>query len=869
MSEYDAYCTADRFYYDLPPSPFSKSDSSNLFPVLREERVPVGWVRVDGDDWVNFFPEVHSIPMQGWKIHVSARLENAEDISSRVWNYCIREGIAFKLTPGLDRFRSKNTKYAPRVASGKLFTIYPNSEEQLHTTLKELGEELQGEQGPYILSDVRWGDGPLYTRYGAFAKRLSDDGEGNGRISIENPDGRLEPDPRDVVFSPPAWVEPPDFLRPHIERHRRPITDEFPYQVTEAVHFSNGGGVYKATDHRSGRIVILKEARPFAGVDNSGDDAVTRLRRERDMLRYLAEVTEVPECLGYHIVGDHEFLVQEYIEGISLYSEGVKRNPLTRKLHPTFEELHDYSSWALETWKKVASAIRKVHDRGIIFGDLHPNNIMITADERIWLIDWEVASFHSDDRRPPIGNPGFMAPEDRRGFQIDAYALALMKLALFAPITTLSRLSPAKVWHVAELVSQAYGLEVDTFANELDSVAGSREAALAHARSFARDEMAQQAGTWATVRADIAEAILESATPDREDRLFPGDIAQFTSAHGGLGSAHGAAGVLWTLRQTQKIRYPEGEQWLRERAMAERDGASRGFYEGDHGIAYALHSLGYENEATELLERVHRKGQDRVSIDLRKGAAGIGLNWLHFYTATGDERYLQRAVHTAQELGPRLSAVPDHDPYSSARSPGGLVDGFSGAALFLIRMYEVTGDKGYLDTAADALRLDLAKCDTDPDGSLLLKDEFRVLPYLSSGSAGIGLVLRRYLEHVHAPEHSSQVTAIAQAVSSKFCVFSGLFNGRAGLVLAATSLYDPRDADFRDRVVDQVQGINWHVLHKNGRRVFPGDQLMKLSSDLATGSAGVLLALAAADQVVDECAEQPTSAVGLPFLSSR
>ncbi|GAA1454791.1 protein kinase domain-containing protein [Nocardiopsis tropica] len=530
--------------------------------------------------------------------------------------------------------------------------------------------------------------------------------------------------------------------------------------------------------------------------------------------------------------------------------------------------MHDYSSWALETWEKVASAIGKVHDRGIVFGDLHPNNIMITEDDRIWLIDWEVASFQSDNRRPPIGNPGFMAPEDRHGFQIDAYALALMKLALFAPITTLSRLSPAKVWHVAELVTHAYGLNSEVFAAELESVAGSREAASVRARTFAPDEMAQRSGTWADVRSDIAEAILETATPHRSDRLFPGDIAQFTSTHGGLGFAYGAAGVLWALHRTQGIRYPEGEKWLCERAMADRTGASRGFYEGDHGIAYVLHSLDYTDEATDLLERVYRKGQDRVSIDLRKGAAGIGLNWLHFHTATGDERYLQRAVRTAEELVPRLTAGPDQDPYSSARSPGGLVDGFSGVALFLIRLYEVTGDKDYLDTAADALRLDLAKCDTDPDGSLLLKDEFRVLPYLSSGSAGIGLVLRRYLDHVQDPGHSSRVMAIAKAVSSKFCVFSGLFDGRAGLVLAATGLYDSQAADFRDRVVDQVRGLNWHVLRKNGRRVFPGDQLMRLSSDLATGSAGVLLALGAADQAVNGRVGQPKTAIGLPFLSS-
>ena len=462
-----------------------------------------------------------------------------------------------------------------------------------------------------------------------------------------------------------------------------------------------------------------------------------------------------------------------------------------------------------------------------------------------------------------------MAPEDRRGYQIDAYALALMKLALFAPITTLSRLSPAKVWHVADLVGRAYALETGTFSNELRSVAGGSQAASVYARRFSPDEMAAQSGSWAAVRADIAEAVLRSATPQRKDRLFPGDIAQFTSPHGGLGFAHGAAGVLWSLDRTQGLRYPEGERWLRDRAMAHRDGAARGFYEGDHGIAYVLHSLGYADEAAELLERTHRRGEDGITADLRKGAAGIGLNWLHFHAQTQDDRYLQRAVRTARELVSGPFTDRPHDTFSSARSPGGLVDGFSGIALFFIRMYEATGDKDYLDTAADALRIDLAKCDTDPDGSLLLKDKFRVLPYLSSGSAGIGLVLQRYLEHAHDPDWDSRVGEIAKAVSSKFCVFSGLFDGRAGLLLSAVDLYDPEAPGFRDRVIDQVQGLNWHVLHKDGHRVFPGDQLMKLSTDLATGSAGVLLALRAADHAINERAEPAATQVGLPFLSAR
>lgn len=36
------------------------------------------------------------------------------------------------------------------------------------------------------------------------------------------------------------------------------------------MHFSNGGGVYKATNVSSGENVIIKEGRPEAGLDSTG-----------------------------------------------------------------------------------------------------------------------------------------------------------------------------------------------------------------------------------------------------------------------------------------------------------------------------------------------------------------------------------------------------------------------------------------------------------------------------------------------------------------------------------------------------------------------------------------------------------------------
>src|SRR5256885_4025087 len=71
---------------------------------------------------------------------------------------------------------------------------------------------------------------------------------------------------------------------------------------------------------------------------------------------------------------------------------------------------------------------------------------------------------------------------------------------------------------------------------------------------------------WNSLSGALVGAIRASATPSRADRLFPGDIEQFTVPGGGLAIAHGAAGVLFALSEAAGVRVPEYEEWLIERA---------------------------------------------------------------------------------------------------------------------------------------------------------------------------------------------------------------------------------------------------------------------------------------------------------------
>ncbi|NEE16212.1 hypothetical protein G3M58_58295, partial [Streptomyces sp. SID7499] len=71
-------------------------------------------------------------------------------------------------------------------------------------------------------------------------------------------------------------------------------------------------------DTRTGEQVVLKEARPYAGLAADGADAVARLERERTALEQLAGLDCVPAVRDVFEVGDHHFLVLQYIPGTTL-----------------------------------------------------------------------------------------------------------------------------------------------------------------------------------------------------------------------------------------------------------------------------------------------------------------------------------------------------------------------------------------------------------------------------------------------------------------------------------------------------------------------------------------------------------------------
>lgn len=845
---YEVYCLADRYFYETPDR-LSVGGSAPEFETGGLP-VPQGWRSARQGDWLTFVPldedgHARPAPQQGWKIHVSATLENADRIAAAVREHCVPRAVPFKFIAGRHLLHLRNSKYAGRDGSGKFATIYPADEQQLHSLLVELGQILEGYEGPYILTDLRWQEGPLYVRYGAFTRRMCADERGGLVPAIEDGQGRLVPDSRDPAFKVPEWVTLPPFLGPQLAARNNTTVTDLPYRMEKALHFSNGGGVYAGTDTRDGRKVVLKEGRPHAGLASDGADAVARLERERGALEKLAGLGVAPEVRDWFELGGHRFLVMDFLEGRTLNSFFADRHPLLVS-EPDADAIATYTAWALRIHGAVEEAVDAVHERGVVFNDLHMFNIMVAPDEQsVSLLDFEAATRVGEGGRQVVAHPGFIAPADREGVDVDRYALACLRLALFLPITTLLAVDRSKAAHLATVIASQFPdvprAFLDEAVAEIERGGQDRAGAKVTGRRAAGPAAPLvDVADWPSSRDSMVKAILASATPERDDRLFPGDIAQFTDS-GGLGLAHGAAGVLLALAESGGERYEEGERWLLKYTEPAPPGTPLGLDDGLAGIAHVLDRLGHRTRALDLMETVLQENWQRLPSDLHGGLAGLGLALDALAHSTGEEALAQYALRAAEVIGERLTSSEDPP---KGRPRAGLLHGATGPALLFLRLHERNGDASLLDLAARALRADLARCVARPDGSLGVDEGWRTMPYLGDGSVGIGMVVDDYLAHRDDAGFEAVRPGILATARSRFCVQPGLFQGRAGLLTHLNRSTAPGITP--EDIAAQIEGLGWFAMPYAGQLAFPGHQMLRLSMDLHTGTAGCLLALAAA-----------------------
>jgi len=169
------------------------------------------------------------------------------------------------------------------------------------------------------------------------------------------------------------------------------------------------GEVYKADDPKLKRVVAIKRLSAALRRDPTSHQRLMVEARRACALNHphIAAVYDVVEENG------ELCLVMEYVEGITL-RQRMKQSQLI---------LDEFLPIAIQCTEALAAA----HDKGIIHGDIKPDNIMLTLAGQVKLLDFGLARRRPEqspeitmDSLPELagpvgGTPAYMAPEVLRG----------------------------------------------------------------------------------------------------------------------------------------------------------------------------------------------------------------------------------------------------------------------------------------------------------------------------------------------------------------------------------------------------------------------------------------------------------------------
>src|SRR6476659_8084748 len=185
------------------------------------------------------------------------------------------------------------------------------------------------------------------------------------------------------------------------------------YRIVSKLGEGGMGEVWLATDTRLNRSVAIKVLPDSFAAD---PDRMARFRREAQVLASLNH----PNIATIYGV-EEGALVMELVEGAPLSG-------------PLSEEQ------ALPIIHQLIDALEYAHEKGIIHRDLKPDNIKVTPEGRVKVLDFGLAKATSDEL--PAGDPassptltmratmagmimgtaGYMAPEQARGQSVDKRA---------------------------------------------------------------------------------------------------------------------------------------------------------------------------------------------------------------------------------------------------------------------------------------------------------------------------------------------------------------------------------------------------------------------------------------------------------------
>ncbi len=272
------------------------------------------------------------------------------------------------------------------------------------------------------------------------------------------------------------------------------------FRILKRIGEGGFGAVYQGEDTESGnRLVAIKEMSHEGLSPDDLQEATDAFHREAQFLMELAH-PGLPQIYGHFSEGGNWYLVMDFIKGETLESYVARQGG-----HLPLKEVLDLGI-------KLCDVLEYLHLRQppVIFRDLKPDNVMLTPNHRVYLIDFGIARHFTPGKLHDtiaFGSPGYAAPEQYGKAQTTPRSDIFSLGALLHHLLTGD--DPAKAtFHFAPLhMRRPVGLsELIAQMVELD-----QEKRPASMRAV-RDELKRLAGIWEADQQRLATTAVANAT---------------------------------------------------------------------------------------------------------------------------------------------------------------------------------------------------------------------------------------------------------------------------------------------------------------------------------------------------------------------
>ncbi|WP_459209601.1 class III lanthionine synthetase LanKC [Aquimarina rhabdastrellae] len=808
--------------------------------------------------WYVAQPKANTLIPHGFKIHISLLSKLVPQALPKIVEILISHRVAFKMLVDPVIHDYFNGQACSKVSSGKFITIYPPSTAAFKTLLHDLHQVTATFYGPYILSDKPYADSKcLFYRYGSFIGTTKKDVQGDREADYFDTAQTIK-DTRTPYFQLPEGIADPFETAVNYPEtsllHNR-------YEVTEAVSdHSNKGGVYLAIDTHTQEKVIIKEARPFINENRKGQkDTIKGLLHEEHILNRLSQTKVVPRVIDSFYEWEHRFLVLEFIEyyNLSSYADWEKHNIII-KGYATDRDITTFCNRYLTLLQNIIATVEKIHQKGIVIGDLAPQNILYHKDDlSVKLIDFEGTYDTVEDQfYTQITTRGFTVNTNTKPqFSNDWKAVSFIAIHLLLPICHIFALNPeAKDRYLTSLI------EAHRLPKELLRLISLLAKDIYQAKIFIR-QLQTEGFTipQKAIQIPLLSTLLTSTVKGIQDHIltfiqqphpttfFPVNYRAYTA--NSLCVAYGISGIAHFLNATSSnINTTIAQTLLQQLSSTDLKQYPPGLFIGTAGIAQTLFSLGHTAKAKEAMDWAYTSPLRNQSADIFNGAAGWGLTSLFFYHQTKNSFYLQKAQEAATIIKQHLCTDKEgiYLKNTDGEQYSGLLHGNSGLALFYLRLFETTQDQKDLTLAKQLLDYEYQKAEYI-ENRLAWRKSYRgkvKYPYMRLGSVGIGMVSIRFYEVLNDKKYLDWSEKIVHAIQGKYCLLPGLFIGMTGqgeflldmYRITANSSYLKEAHAIADRILlyryNALTGI-----------AFPGEELARLCTDYGTGSSGIGLFL--------------------------